>query len=234
MPSRLPKNTIETAPATASRIPTIDDCNAIWARIVLIAKEQGPKLFLGRTLLKKEHGDRPGGMGTSSIEEDLWTTAFRSAGITCEFECTQADCGIQCDMNKWPVSIKCTASAMAVNWGKNKTKIKFVFTAPILINYHKPEKPRGDRKELKSGSYFVDPAWCNENVELTSNNKSDYVITDKTATAMLMRAKTTGMYHEIVGLPDNGTHFVMRDPHTRSVYVARMPSAEVLAMMLDS
>jgi hypothetical protein len=213
-------------------VPSLEVCKEIWSLIHPIAREKGPKLFLGRTLLKKEHGKRPGGMGTSSIEEDLWTTEFRLANILCEFICTQADCAIRCSV-PCPVSIKCTSSAMAVNWGKNKNKIKFVFVAPILIIYHRPNSPSTARKELQSGAYLVDPEWCNEHVKLTSNNKTDYLITDATATQMLLRAKSMKFYHEIEAMPDKETHFVMRDPHKRQVYVAKMPSSDALAKMVD-
>jgi hypothetical protein len=171
-------------------------------------------------------------MGTASIEEDLWTTQFKYEGFYCESTVTQSDCGIQCDSNIWPLSIKCTSSAMAVNWGKNKTKLKFIFVAPILVIYHRPEKPRGDRKELQSGAYLIDPEWCNNYVTLTSNNKTDYVISDAAATQMFLRAKSMGLYYEITALSDEKTHFVMRDPHKREVFVAKMPTAEVLTSML--
>jgi len=199
-PSSTPSN--EIVSAKTQNVISMKICEEMWSLICPIAQTEGPKLFLGRILLKKEHGNRPGGMGTSSIEEDLWTSAFRRAGILGESTCTQADCGIRCSINS-PLSIKCTATAMAVNWGKNKTKIKFVFVAPILIIYHRPEKPSKSRKELNSGAYLVDPEWCNEHIVLTSNNKSDYVITDATATEMLLRAKTMNFYHEIKALPDN-------------------------------
>lgn len=207
----------------SSAIPSFEQVQAVWKQLLPIIKAKGPAINLGHILLKKEHGKRPGGMGTGAIEEDLWTTQFGNNGLTTSFECVQADCCIKIGDTTCPVSIKCTSGGMAVNWGKNKTKIKFVFTAPLFISYHRPARPGKARMEFQSGIYFVDPEWCNAHVELESNNKSDYIISKESETKMLQHAKDTDMFQEIIALEDTCTHFVYRDCHNQKVYVARIP-----------
>jgi hypothetical protein len=185
--------------------------------------------FLGRILLMLEHGNDHGKMGIGTAEQHLWTTLFARAGIRGDINMTQADCGILFQDVVIPLSIKTSQGGpLAVNWGKNKTKIKFVFSADIIIFYHKKEKVAKMWKPFESGAYLVDPEWCNANIVLTSNNKSDYIIPGPKVAEMLAHAKSRGTYHEIVALPDDNTRFVMRDPHTREVFVARKPSKEML------
>jgi hypothetical protein len=219
--------------AVPQSIPTFEQIKALWAVLLPIITAKGPLMNLGHTLLKKEHGKRPGGMGTGAIEEDLWTTQFAMNNLTASFDCVQADCCIKVNDTAIPMSIKCTSGGMATNWGKNKTKVKFVFTAPVYISYHRPARPGKARNEFNSGIYLVDPEWCNANVEFESNNKTDYLISKESETKMLQHAKDTGMFQEIVALEDKCTHFVYRDAHNQKVYVARNPSPEVLLVMLS-
>ena len=201
----------------------------MWAIILPVISKEGPKLFLGRWLLMLEHGDDHGKMGIGTAEQHLWTTMFARAGIRANISMTQADCGIRSQDCVIPLSIKTSQGGqLAVNWGKNKTKIKFVFGAYVIIFYHKREKVGKIWKPFESGAYLVDPEWCNANIVLTSNNKSDYIIPGPKVAEMLAHAKSKGTYHEIVALPDDKTRFVMRDPHTREVFVARKPSKEML------
>jgi hypothetical protein len=134
---------------------TLDQTKSLFSTLHPVIDKYGPLLFLGRDILKKEHGNRPGGMGTGSTEEDMWTTGFSKFDLLCDRMVVQADCGIKCP-EPTPLSIKCTKTAIAVNWGKNKEKIAFQFVAPIMLIWHKP-KPR---HPCESGIYIVDPEWC--------------------------------------------------------------------------
>ena len=62
-------------------IPTFEQTKEMFNSIIAILKKVGPKLFLAHKLLKKEHGNRHGSMGTASTEEDIFTTAFRKGNI---------------------------------------------------------------------------------------------------------------------------------------------------------
>lgn len=210
----------------------------MWAKLRPIAETYGPRLFLGHALLKKEHGGRHGGMGTGAVEEDLWTTAFRRHGLlqaglpSCTQAvppCTQADCSIVGQDGVYhPLSIKCTSSAIAVNWGKNKTKVPFRFIAPLFVVWH----PRA-RREHKAGVYMVDPTWCQANVAFAANNKTDHLINAAELARMLSRARDIDTFHEVDTdqAPGIDGHCVFRNPHTREVEVIRMPTREEFASL---
>ena len=194
-------------PETIVKKPTLAEVQVLWTILLPIIKAKGPLLFLGQVLLKKEHGKRPGGMGTGSAEEDLWTTQFAKCNILCNLICNQADCGIICNENQIPLSIKCTQSGFAVCWSKNPIFKEFNFIAPIMIIWHKPNE---------SGIYIVDPDWCQQNVTFTKNNKTDYVVDGKIVVKMLKHAKDNGLFEPITPLADNETHFIFRNPHLRT------------------
>ena len=147
----------------ASSIPTLAATKVLFKTLEPIAVKYGPLLFLAQLILDKEHGDRHGKMGTKSTEEDMWTTGFARAGIRAPATCAQSDCSILCP-TPVALSIKCSKGVIAVNWGKNKTKIDFVFEAPIMLIWHGKEP----------GLYVVDPQWCQETITWGSNNKTDY------------------------------------------------------------
>lgn len=182
-------------------IPTLDQVKSLFNVIKPIVDECGPLLFLGKLILDKEHGDRHGKMGTKSTEEDMWTTAFNRKQVLCKPTCTQADCGILCP-TPLSLSIKCTATSIAVNWGKNKEKIDFVFRAPIMIVWHGKTEP---------GVYIIDPLWCQTNIKLGSNNKTDYMVSAGQVTQMRKRAKEIGMFIPLTPLPDKGEYFIFRN-----------------------
>lgn len=212
---------------------TLEQHHAVWRTLKPVIDAEGAKLFLGHSLLKKEHGSRHGSMGTSSTEEDLWTTAFRRYGVYDAVECTQADCGIRCGDGgvAFPMSIKCTSSAIAVNWGKNKTKIVFQFVAPIFIVWHQKKS----NKHIHSGIYMVDPEWCQANVTFSkTNNKTDYAVDSKSFQKMLERAKDIGTYAEIVPTPDTNIYCVYRDPDARTVEILRKPTETMLVELRRS
>jgi hypothetical protein len=194
-----------TRSATMQRV-TLVQTKGLFNAILPVILQYGALIFLGRDILKKEHGKRPGGMGTGSTEEDMWTTGFDRTKLLCDRMVTQADCGIKCP-DPVPLSIKCTKSSIAVNWGKNKEKIDFQFIAPIMIIWHKP-KPK---HACESGVYVVDPEWCQANIVLSSNNKTDYMVDDKQVVKMMEHAKEQGMFAPITALEDKDEYFVYRN-----------------------
>jgi len=214
-------------------IATLEDTINLFNILKPIIEIYGPLLALGHILLKKEHGKRHGSMGTGATEEDLWTTLMESKKLTCIVTCTQSDVGIQCQERAIPLSIK-TLSKMgplAVNWGKNKHKIQFVFIAPIMIIYHKPDSPKKEDKDISSGIYIIEPSWCQENVTLTSNNKSDYIIDEATTRKMIRYSIETNMFVPLIPKKDEGTHFVFRNPHNRTTTILKIPTPEMLALL---
>jgi hypothetical protein len=214
-------------------IPSLEVTTILFNLLKPLIELVGPLLFLGHILLKKEHGKRPGSMGTGAIEEDLWTTQMKTMNITCPVVCTQSDVGIQCQELRLPLSIK-TLSKMgplAVNWGKNKTKISFVFIAPIMIIYHKPESPKKEDKDISSGIYIIEPGWCQQNITLSSNNKSDYIIDEPTTRKMIRHSIETSLFVPIIPKKDEGTHFVFRNPHERTTNILKIPTPEMLSLL---
>ena len=212
---------------------TLEDTLNMFSLLKPLFESVGPLLFLGHNLLKKEHGKRPGSMGTGAIEEDLWTTQMEAMKLTCPVVCTQSDVGIQCQELRLPLSIK-TLSKMgplAVNWGKNKTKISFVFIAPIMIIYHKPESPKKEDKDISSGIYIIEPEWCQQNITLSSNNKSDYIIDEPTTRKMIRHSIETSLFVPIIPKKDEGTHFVFRNPHERTTTILKIPTPEMLSLL---
>lgn len=218
-------------PKVEEYVPSLDDTKQVFEQIKVAIEKWGPILFLGHTLLKKEHGKRHGSMGTGATEEDLWTTAFSSMKISDFIECTQSDVGIICSHRTLPVSIKTLSSigsTMAVNWGKNKILIQFQFLAPIMMIYHRPEKPTKQDMDIKSGVYLIEPSWCQQNISLKSNNKSDYTINVETARKMIRHSIDTCLYQTVIPKRDEGTHCVFRNPHNRTTEVIKMPTADMM------
>jgi hypothetical protein len=214
-------------------IPSLEDTTNMFSLLKPLIELVGPLLFLGHILLKKEHGKRPGSMGTGAIEEDLWTTQMENMKLTCPVVCTQSDTGIQCQELRVPLSIK-TLSKMgplAVNWGKNKTKISFVFIAPIMIIYHKPESPKKEDKDISSGVYIIEPEWCQKNITLSSNNKSDYIIDESTTRKMIRHSIEQDLFVPVIPKKDEGTHFVFRNPHNRTTTVLKLPTPDMLTLL---
>ena len=214
-------------------IPPLEDTIRMFDILKPIIETYGPLLFLGHILLKKEHGKRHGSMGTGATEEDLWTTLMKSKNLTCSVVCTQSDVGIQCHERPIPLSIK-TLSRMgplAVNWGKNKTKIRFVFIAPIMIIYHKPDSPKKEDIDISSGIYIIEPMWCQQNITLSSNNKSDYIIDEATTRKMIRHSIETKLFVPVIPKKDEGGHFVFRNPHNATTTILKIPTPEMLALL---
>lgn len=216
-------------------IPTIEQTKEMFNLIVSILKKCGPKLFLGHKLLKKEHGNRHGSMGTAATEEDIFTTAFRKANIASNANCTQSDIGIIVSDLVLPLSIKALSSisSIAVNWGKNKTKIEFKYIAAIMIIYHKPERVTRSNSSYETGIYMIDPSYCQKNIKLSSNNKSDYIIGNKDIKKMFDYAISSDLFYKIEALKDTNTHFVYRDPDAQTVEVMKKPNSRMLDELRD-
>lgn len=196
-------NNVRDEPSQMMMPPPRETTIAMWNVIKPIAEKHGSRLFLAEQVLNNEHGSRNGKMGTKSTEEDMWTTAFNREGIRCPLPSTltQADCGILCP-NPTPLSIKCSKTTIAVNWGKNKTKTEFVFEAAIMLIWH---------GKTGAGVYIVDPAWCQANITLGGNNKTDYAISGRQVTIMRKYAAAHGMFAPLTPLPDSEKYFIFRN-----------------------
>ena len=216
-------------------IPSFEQTKAMFTLIVSILKNNGPKLFLGHKLLKKEHGNRHGSMGTAATEEDIFTTAFRKENIAANTNCTQSDIDIKVSDLVLPLSIKALSSisSIAVNWGKNKTKVEFKYIAAMMIIYHKPERVTRSNLSYETGIYMIDPTYCQKNITLSSNNKSDYIIKDKDIKKMFDYAISSGLFYKVEALNDTNTHVVYRDPDAQTVEVIKKPNSRMLEELRD-
>jgi len=81
-----------------------------------------------------------------------------------------------CDI---PLSLKsCTnpkGTQFALNWSKNKevNTENFIYHTMILVSC---SGLWWKNKSVKAGIYFVDKHWCRKNIKLSSNNKTDKLI----------------------------------------------------------
>ena len=90
-------------------------------------------------------------------------------------------------------------SSLALDWSKNPSESsRERFTCPICIIILHTGK-WWTRKNLSeytdtvhSGLYFVDPSYCKENITLSSNNKTNTLITREQVYKMVQHAKTSG------------------------------------------
>ena len=80
-------------------------------------------------------------------------------------------------------------SNLALNWSKNEKKKKLTFDCPVLILQMKDgkwwTKDSDFNKSIEIGFYFIDPLFCNQQITLKSNNKTDALIDHKDVYKML-------------------------------------------------
>jgi hypothetical protein len=89
-------------------------------------------------------------------------------------------------------------STIALDWSKNKCiKNKSKFTSHIIILNLKTEKWWIKESQLESGFYFIDRKYCKKYIKLTSNNKTDTLISNKELYKMLLRASSQKLYIKI-------------------------------------
>ncbi|NDE13746.1 DNA cytosine methyltransferase [bacterium] len=99
-------------------------------------------------------------------------------------------------------------SSIALNWSKNPGGAGGIrFDCPVLImNLEEGswwKSKRGFDRFLNAGFYLVDPVFCNENVRLKSNNKTDSLVDSEDLYRMLTRSLEEDMF---VALPPAATH----------------------------
>lgn len=94
-------------------------------------------------------------------------------------------------------------SSIALNWSKNQKANDKCFESNVCILNLKSGQwwKRKDRIEMiKSGIYFIDMDFCNENVTFLSNNKTNTLINDVNLYSMLLYAKQNGLF---ISLPED-------------------------------
>lgn len=140
--------------------------------------------------------------------------------LICEFfkeklkNCSELHKG-ECDImiNEINLSLKKIngKSLLALNWSKNENDTKkenFVYN---ILLFHtnttqwwkkSPKKiEENDKtdytKEIKFGIYIIDKEYCKQHIKLTSNNKSDSIITEQYVYKMLYNSIKNGLFIEI-------------------------------------
>ena len=103
----------------------------------------------------------------------------------------------------------------------------------MMIIYHKPERVTRSNLSYETGIYMIDPTYCQKNITLSSNNKSDYIIKDKDIKKMFDYAISSGLFYKVEALNDTNTHVVYRDPDAQTVEVIKKPNSRMLEELRD-
>ena len=133
------------------------------------------------------------GLKTGTYVDDLVTAFFKTqlAASYSEHHIGEADMKI-CNV---PLSLKTctnpTGTQFALNWSKNKTQGDETknFETHIMIivsengHWWKRDEP------VKAGIYLVDRFYCKDNIVLSSNNKTDKLITKRDVYKMVTSTK---------------------------------------------
>lgn len=80
-------------------------------------------------------------------------------------------------------------SSIALNWSKNKNDFnKSYFTTHIMILIKESRKwwKKNNNEMIYAGLYFIDKEYCVKNVKITSNNKTNALVSNKYVYNMLL------------------------------------------------
>lgn len=122
-----------------------------------------------------------------------------------EHHCGESDCKIK--NTSYSLKKINGKSMIALNWSKNDTKTKHkLFQSNIIIVNLKSSKwwkkePKNKifndivfNETIPSGIYFIDKYYCQQNIKVSSNNKTDTLIKDQYLYAMLLNSMKNNLY----------------------------------------
>lgn len=142
-------------------------------------------------------GNGSGLLGGSLI--DIFISEYFTSKLTKYEECRDGEadmklCGVCLSQKK--INGK---SIIALDWSKNKNKvIKDYFLHHILIINLKTEKwwklDTDRNMTIYSGIYIINKTFCKKNVILSSNNKTDSLIDNKSLYSMIQNSINTNLY----------------------------------------
>jgi len=150
----------------------------------------------------------PGAGLTSGTLSDTFITGFLKSILLPGFTTNHKDeADGKCGDILFSIKTICSekGSDLALDWSKNRTEsTRERFTCPIcliVLNTSKWwNKLAGYNDTVRSGFYFVDPSYCKENITLSSNNKTNALISRKQVYQMIQYAKSTDTH---IQFPDD-------------------------------
>ena len=130
------------------------------------------------------------GLRIGGYVDDLVTELFRQS--THKFESYHSN-DADCKIGGVPLSLKtCTNPAgttFALSWSKNKTTdMSNNFSSHIMVIVSKSGQWWKSEDEIKAGIYLISKNWCKYNITLSSNNKSNKIISRREVYKMLRNA----------------------------------------------
>jgi hypothetical protein len=155
------------------------------------------------SITKKLKGD---GAGLSSgLFIDMLLCEFLSNKLDkCE-EYHNGECDIKINDINFSLKKINGKSLLALDWSKNNNEntTKDIFTHNIILintktcQWWKKNSNIDYTKTIKSGIYIINKDYCKENIKLSSNNKSNSIITHQNVYKMIINSIESSTYIEI-------------------------------------
>jgi len=155
------------------------------------------------SITKKLKGD---GAGLSSgLFIDMLLCEFLSNKLDkCE-EYHNGECDIKINDINFSLKKINGKSLLALDWSKNNNEntTKDIFTHNIILintktcQWWKKKSNIDYTKTIKSGIYIINKDYCKENIKLSSNNKSNSIITHQNVYKMINNSIESSTYIEI-------------------------------------
>lgn len=176
-------------------------------RRCLLKNDNISKIMLLEAVIQNQYAGRPGAGLTSAARRDaLWVDFLTSKSDFITAKSSTPSIEADYYYNDYPISHKEIGwrgqGALALSWSKNPPGglLRNRFTAPVAIVMLK--RPTPHTKDIEHGYYIVTVEYLQEFIEpnLSSNNKTDNLITPKYVFESLRWARSNGLF---ISLPYN-------------------------------